>query len=59
MIVGIVRRQSLSSFLSAVFVMNIINDHDHDDMIIVFLFRHLLDKEELLVVPHLNIGMDR
>ena len=39
--------------------MNIINDHDHDDMIIVFLFRHLLDKEELLVVPHLNIGMDR
>ena len=28
-------------------------------MIMTLSCRHLLDKEELLVVPHLNIGMDR
>ena len=28
-------------------------------MIVGIVRRHLLEKEELVVVPHLNIGMDR
>ena len=38
----------------------IIMKYYHDSRILdLFLRRHLLDKEELVVVPHLNIGMDR
>ena len=59
MIVGIVRRclhhdydHDCDDYLSHDYY----HDDNNDDL---FMCRHLLDKEELLVVPHLNIGMDR
>ena len=58
-IVGIVRRclhhdydHDCDDYLSHDYY----HDDNNDDL---FMCRHLLDKEELLVVPHLNIGMDR